>query len=388
VLLESARFVRRFAVVLAIGSGIAALPGMSTANSPRACVWRTAGSQDPHRSFYDRFNSVAAVSPRRAWAVGDYYTGREGGPNGTFIERWEGSRWRVIPAPIPRGAELWSVSASGAHDAWAVGQTDAARQLIERWDGRRWRVVPPPARRSGILFGVSARSPGDVWAVGTRSLGSGGKTLIEHWDGRRWTVVPSPNPAPRARRYAVLRAVAAISPTDVWAAGYSGGVRSPVTRTLVEHWDGRRWTIVPTPDVRSSGGVVNNMLFSISGDDRRDVWAVGSWGSVPGGYAGKGDHALALHWDGRRWSRVATPALPHRALLYGLVARAGRAWAVGDHGLQPRQQTLVERFDGKRWRIVPSPAGFSLAAVTELSAGVVWAVGANGRQPLAARCLP
>jgi hypothetical protein len=332
----------------------------------------------------------SAVRPLRlgGGALADYFTGHEGGPHGAFIERWTGRRWRVAAAPIPRGAILWSVSASGTRDVWAVGQTDEGGQLIEHWDGVRWRVLPAPRPPAPILFAVAARTPRDAWAVGVRNRGGGGKTLIEHWDGTRWAVVPSPTPpaAPGRRPYAVLRAVTAISLSDVWAAGYSGAVRSPVTRTLVEHWDGRRWTIVPSPNLRSPGGVINDLLFSISGSRRDNVWAVGSWGGEPGGYGGRGDHALALHWDGRSWSRIATPAIARRSLLFGVAARGGRAWAVGDRGLQPHQQTLIERWDGVRWSVVPSPAGFSFAAVTMSSAGAAWAVGEKGRQSLAARC--
>ena len=101
-----------------------------TSKVQRACVWQPLPSADPHAVLYDRFDSVAAVSPREAWAVGDYYTGREGGPSGAFIERWNGRRWKVA-APMLPGAILWSVSASGARDVWAVGQSGAGRQLID-----------------------------------------------------------------------------------------------------------------------------------------------------------------------------------------------------------------------------------------------------------------
>jgi hypothetical protein len=388
----------RSRAVFAVGLGAAAVFATAVttvarsdyplaSNSRQACAWRTIPSSDPHPSLYDRFDSIAAVSPRDAWAVGDYFTGREGGRQGAFIERWNGRRWRLAAAPIPRGAILWSLSASGARDVWAVGQADDGGQLIEHWDGARWRVAPAP-RHGGLLNGVVALTSHNAWAVGAH-FGARGKTLIEHWDGARWMVVPSPSPpaAPSRRPHAILSAVTAISPSDVWAAGYSVvGVPATTLRTLIEHWDGRHWTIVPSPNVRSPRGVTNDILFSISGSRRDDVWAVGSWGSVPGGYGGKGDHALALHWDGRSWSRIATPAVAQRSLLLGVVTRGGRAWSVGDRGLQPHQQTLIERWDGARWSVVPSPAGFSLAAVTTSSGGAVWTVGANGRRPLAARC--
>jgi len=320
--------------------------------------------------------------------VGDYFTGREGGLHGAFVEHWNGRYWRLAHAPIPPGATLESVSASGAGDVWAVGMRRNLGQLIEHWDGVRWRVLPTP-RPGGIVHAVAARTPHDVWAVGTRKRGPGFGTLIEHWNGTRWMVVASPSPplARGQRRDAILQAVTIISPTDVWAAGsWVIGVPATASHTLIQHWNGQRWTIVPSPNV-TSGGVTNDFLFSVSGSRRDDVWAVGSWGDyLPGGFGGKGDHSLALHWDGRRWSRSATPALRHRSLLSGVAAGAGRAWAVGDRRLQPDQQTLIERFDGKRWSVVPSPPGFSLSAVSARSGGGVWAVGANGHQPLAARC--
>jgi len=219
----------RSRAVFAIGLGAAAAfataltavarsDHLLASNSHQACAWRTIPSADPHPSLYDRFESIAAVSPRDAWAVGDYFTGREGGRQGAFIERWNGQRWRLVSAPIPRGAILWSLSASGARDVWAVGQAGDGGQLIEHWDGARWRVVAAPHPPAPIPFSVAARTPRDVWAVGVRNRGGGGETLIEHWDGARWMVVPSPSPhAPPGRRpYAILRAVTAISPNDVW----------------------------------------------------------------------------------------------------------------------------------------------------------------------------
>ena len=71
---------------------------------------------------------------------------------------------------------------------------------------------------------------------------------IEHWDGTSWTVVPSPNPNPQGNNS--LGAVAAISATDIWAAGLQ--LKGPFT----EHWDGASWSIVATPSgVRSITGM-------------------------------------------------------------------------------------------------------------------------------------
>ena len=83
-----------------------------------------------------------------------------------------------------------------------------------------WQIIASPngPRQVNELHSVSALSENDVWAVGVSyntelTLGS---TLIEHWNGSRWSVVPSPNPSSSVNK---LNAVAAVSPNDVWASG-------------------------------------------------------------------------------------------------------------------------------------------------------------------------
>src|SRR5215475_6880935 len=59
-----------------------------------------------------------------------------------------------------------------------------------------WRPVASPSRGvSASLSAVAARSARDAWAVGSYDTGSGFRTLIEHWNGSKWKVVPSVDPA-------------------------------------------------------------------------------------------------------------------------------------------------------------------------------------------------
>jgi hypothetical protein len=333
----------------------------------------------------DRFTSVSVVGPNEAWATGDFSTGHESGPTGAFIERWDGRNWRLAQAAIPDGANLWSVSASGRSDAWAAGAPEYGGQLILHWDGKRWMRIQAPRVRGALPFAIASLGPGDVWAVGVARRH---RTLIEHWDGTRWKVFPGPRPVSARRgRFAILLAVTARSPRDVWAAGYRGRSPSKVSRTLIEHWDGRRWTIVPSPNIKAPNGVVNNILFSISAAGKDDVWAAGSWGTQAGGYGGKGDHALALRWNGKRWSRFGTPTFAGRSLLSSVLARGGHVWAVGDRGSGSRRRPLILRRKGDRLAAVAAPPGFDLASVASDKAGkILWTVGARGKRPLAARC--
>ena len=348
------------------------------------CGWRAAAVEDPHAHLFDRFNSVTATASGTAWAVGDYYTGREDGPNGALIEEWTGKRWRLVGRPLPN-ATGWSVSASDKDNAWALGD-----HRLEHWNGQDWHEVAAARFRGGrVLHAIATRGPRDAWVVGERWRGNGriGQTLVEHWNGKRWSVVPTPNPSTQGGRYdAILQAVTVRSASDAWAVGYLlTGRNMLVSRTLIMHWNGRHWQIAPSPSVHVSNGVLNNILFGVSADGRNDAWAVGSWGSHAGGYGGGGDHALVLHWNGQRWSLSTLPTVRKRSLLSGVAADGGHAWAVGDRGEQPRQRPLIERWDGTRWTVVRSPKGFDLAAVSAPPHGRAWAVGAVGRRPLAAQ---
>ena len=92
------------------------------------------------------------------------------------------------------------------------------------------------------------------------------RTLIEHWNGKAWKFVPSPNVGPGEN---VLIGVDAVSANDIWATGHR--IPSSPDRTLIEHWNGHAWKVVPSPNpVR-----LTTILFSVSAVSAKDVWTVG-----------------------------------------------------------------------------------------------------------------
>src|SRR5215472_8050367 len=102
-----------------------------------------------------------------------------------------------------------------------------------------------------------------------------------------WSVVSSPNPGPSDN---ALGAVAAVSSRDVWAVGeYLRTGASSITQTLTEHWDGSRWTYIPSPNFGSLG----NTLYGVSASSSNDVWAVGFY--TDSHYL---SHVLTEHWNG------------------------------------------------------------------------------------------
>ena len=138
---------------------------------------------------------------------------------------------------------------------------------------------------------MAAVSSNDVWAVGSVISGSVAQTFIEHWNGKNWAIVPSPNDGTGNN---LLTGVTAISASDVWAVGdfqisTSAGT---VFQTLTEHWDGTQWAVVRSPNRSNS----ENHLLGVSARAAGDVWAVGFFAK------GSAHKTLIEHWNGGSWS--------------------------------------------------------------------------------------
>lgn len=243
-----------------------------------------------------------------------------------------------------------------------------------------WKVVPTPNSSPSVLdnrlTAVSASGPNDAWAVGSAVHNvEGGQSypLLMHWDGTRWTLVPSA----LAARNAYLMGVASITPDDAWAVGFAGPL-SP--HPLVEHWNGTSWSDVPIP--APSGTSTLSAVFAISTDD---VWAVGSEGRAKG-------LTLIEHWNGSRWAMVTSPnaspagfrSAPDNNLAAVGASAPGDVVAAGttrDGGHVYHADPLIERWNGSSWTLAPAPV-FSpvtrlfLESVSVVSAADVWVVGA------------
>ena len=113
-------------------------------------------------------------------------------------------------------------------------------------------------------------SASDVWAVGTSTNNSNNqRTLTMHWDCTQWSVVPSPNVGSQTNS---LDEVAAVSANDIWTVG-SYNNNNKVSQTLIQHWDGSKWRIVPSPNF----DLGNNILQGLTVISTNDVWAVGEY---------------------------------------------------------------------------------------------------------------
>src|SRR5207244_470365 len=122
---------------------------------------------------------------------------------------------------------------------------------------------PNPGHINHYLYGISAISANDVWAVGNMD----GLTYSLHWDGTKWSVVPTPQIGDKTND---LFAVKGLSANNVWAVGrYFTDVDD---ETLILHWDGHAWRQVPSP---SPLRMLDNFLFRLGATSPTDVWTVG-----------------------------------------------------------------------------------------------------------------
>jgi hypothetical protein len=268
--------------------------------------------------------SVSADAPDDVWAVSP--------DRSNLVFHWDGRRWSASSAALADGIPpfLTSIAALGSDDVWAVGYSmpNYSRAIAEHWDGHDWRSVPTPDPGDAVgarFTSAFALATDDVWAVGWRYFPDSQVTLIEHWDGRGWTMVPSPNVGKADDNF--LQAVAATSHQDVWAAGYHYPPAEGLMGPVIQHWEGSHWNLLPTPTYPSDHG-----LNGMAAVGPQDVWAVGS------GLRNEGFRPLVLHWDGKGWAETAACDLFGTELTSMVAFRSGDVWAVGHYPFRTKDR--------------------------------------------------
>lgn len=220
------------------------------------------------------------------------------------------------------------------------------------------QIRAPGVGETSRLEDVSGASATDIWAVGDDGI----HPVIEHWNGEKWAVVPSPG------LYDYLYGVRAFATDDVWAVG--NGLRGVV----VLHWDGARWRPIEVPQPGDYPA-----LLAIDGTSASDIWAAGDYTS-PDGIKG-----LAEHYDGTSWTVVPMDDVsPMANVIQGVEAIApDDVWAVGYQQIAfGVNQPLAQHWDGESWTAVPIdplPGDHNVFEdVSASSSTDVWAVGSYG----------
>jgi len=324
-----------------------------------------------------KLGGVSCATATMCFGVGHYtnsYTNSEGNAL-TLIERPTGTSWAVVASPNRTGVSmLSSVSCPSATMCFAVGESGpggAWRTLIERWDGRTWSIMASPnvSERSGVppnvLLGVSCSSASNCYAVGYSHYYAL-QTVIEHWDGKTWTLVPSPNRSQATTAESELEGVSCTSRTSCVAVGRSSSTNTnhPDTyRTLTERWNGKTWAIVPSPNAVSGAGELAAVSCA------RPILCV----AVGSAYKDSLRQSLIETWNGTTWTRTASadPTSATTSVLSGVSCTSPTSCvAVGnDSGTSQQTTTLVKTLASGHWTITPSatPTGARNSSLNAVS---------------------
>jgi hypothetical protein len=271
--------------------------------------------------YYD----VAGSSATNVFVTGAY----------GILHHYDGASWS--PQSVPGYGGAHHVSANPAGDAFGLGFGE-----VFHYDGQQWMRLPPLPCSECSAPGEGPDEvvtwPGGLWSSSANglfvvgSLWSGGEYPLgpyaAHYDGTAWSQMTVPEMTGVPTGCLVLRDVWGTSAQDVYAVGsyeipqngecYHGDEETPPSEYLgvVLHYDGRVWREV----LRDPDRIFSNVWAS-SGSD---VYVSG-WGRV-------------WHFDGSRWSALATP-----------LSASGAIWGSSASDIFFVVGGAIWHFDGQRW---------------------------------------
>ena len=183
--------------------------------------------------------SIAAGSPRRAWASG----------SAGLMLVYDGSTWRRVQTST--AANLWEAAAGSESVGWAVGDDGTVLKTTD--GGLSWRAQPSGTFTT--LLGVDSVGTDVLWAVGQRG------TIVKSSDGgTSWQAQSSGVTAD-------LSDVVAVSPSHAWALA----TREDGPATIIATRDGGATWSVEYQATRTEPRLVGGLAAS----GPYAAWAVG-----------------------------------------------------------------------------------------------------------------
>jgi hypothetical protein len=329
----------------------------------------------------DQFLGVSCPADRFCMGVGWYIP--SDGIKRPLAETWNGSAWHItfplVPSPAPASV-LQSVSCVSRSSCMAVGDTNTSgdqgivfgKLFAEKWNGRTWKMVPIADPGRATLAKVSCARARRCFAVGYRTTVTGtDRAISERWNGIRWSYVRPRQPAPVSQ----LLDVSCPGSRNCWAVGSAGTRQTVLRRTLIEHWNGNRWSTRPLP-----GTPRNSRLRSVACATRTRCTAVGS-----GGF--NSPRMLVADLRGGRWHASTLfhkPVQPGNEGLDDVSCRGPRVCSAVTRYISVANDTLTWAFanrgrtGGFRFQLLPATVAFDDPRDLSCSAHGCTLVGGKG----------
>jgi len=323
-------------VAAAVVAAIVLSSFLVSAAGAGAVIWSIQRMPVPAGATSTVLHGVSCTSPDACTAVG----GPDGRPGIMLAERWNGSRWTIQRTPRPAESILSFLDGVSCVSAWScvavgfvVDRAGADAVLTMRWDGSSWsmvRIAKPAGSIESVLESVSCTSQTACTAVGSSADRSGvWFTLVERWNGSRWSVQPTPRSP-----YSELLGVSCGSAHACTAVGGSADGSE-----LMEHWSAGRWLTGHSLDLTMPESGLN----AVSCMSATACTAVGEE-VVPSTAV----WPLLASWNDYRWSVQPLRGQP-LGVVYGVSCTSRTTCtAVG-------ADSLVEAMNGTRWTLERAP---------------------------------
>lgn len=301
-----------------VGAGLHLPAGIPQAARPGI---RPRGTEAPAAVTAQNFlNDVSCKHAGDCIAVGGNNSGN-GGNGAPVTALWNGTGWKAITPPLPKGAaggELYGVTCVRG-GCVAVGYyypsatTGNPASLVEVWTGRQWtlhRQPPMPGGASSALLDmISCEDASSCLGVGYFIDGKDTVGLVEQWTNTTYHDLRAP--AAPASGYSALGSISCpVAGTCMAVGTFAVGHHFD---SLADELSGGHWRQVPAPSAGTASGD-QNVLQSVSCASVTGCEAVGSTGAP----SGKNFYTTgyAEGWNGSAWSmqKASWPAGSHSAL--------------------------------------------------------------------------
>jgi hypothetical protein len=173
------------------------------------------------------------------------------------------------------------------------------------------------------------------------------QAIVERWNGKTWRMQAIPPLAKDTE----LSGVSCSRARACTAVGWNNATGN--TRPLGMAWDGKNWRVQPVP---LPGSATVGLLESVSCTSPRACTASGTDFNHPGG------PTLAERWNGKTWRVEPTPNPPNfstsraEVVLDGVSCASAKACtAIGEYNPGGATAYFIEFWNGRAWRLEPAP---------------------------------
>ncbi len=215
----------------------------------------------PAPPAYFHGGAILANGLTSVWLAGDVQNAGDSGSQ-PAAAHWNGSRWRVEWAHLYRNDHLNTFQAiaaiPGTQEFIAAGISNAqacegGRPIAEIWTGTTWDRMPITAPTHSDTVYECNNEPGPAvnnqWLTFPVTSSTGTKPFIWIRAGHGWIGYEKFLPVPHSSTYWDISGIDGPSTANVWAVGsyYLGPQGTGQTKPLVEHWNGKSWSIHSAP---------------------------------------------------------------------------------------------------------------------------------------------